>query len=215
MPRTARLAATGLPFPSATLGEMADHTALLGDAVALRQRLADVGYLRLRGLIPPERVRAARRAVADYLHTQGCIAATADPLRGKPGRLMGNTAITHHPALLAVLEAAELRDFFTALLGEPARTYDFKWLRAVPPEGATGEALSLSASLVFEQSYSGVDGDSASCAELYALLSALADAPIRQSLAVTGSVTQTIQRKRPRGSRGRQLLMLPMSKFWK
>ena len=55
---------------------------------------------------------------------------------------------------------------------------------------ATGEALSLSASLVFEQSYSGVDGDSASCAELYALLSALADAPIRQSLAVTGSVNQ-------------------------
>jgi len=55
---------------------------------------------------------------------------------------------------------------------------------------AAGEALSLSASLVFEQSYSGVDGDSASCAELYALLSALAEAPIRQSLAVTGSVNQ-------------------------
>ena len=55
---------------------------------------------------------------------------------------------------------------------------------------ATGEALSLSASLVFEQSYGGVDGDSASCAELYALLSALADAPLRQSLAVTGSVNQ-------------------------
>ncbi len=50
--------------------------------------------------------------------------------------------------------------------------------------------LSLSASLVFEQSYGGVDGDSASSAELYALLSALADAPIKQSLAVTGSVNQ-------------------------
>ena len=50
--------------------------------------------------------------------------------------------------------------------------------------------LSLSASLVFEQSYGGVDGDSASSAELYALLSALADVPIRQSLAVTGSVNQ-------------------------
>ncbi len=50
--------------------------------------------------------------------------------------------------------------------------------------------LSLSASLVFEQSYSGVEGDSASSAELYALLSVLADAPIRQSLAVTGSVNQ-------------------------
>ena len=50
--------------------------------------------------------------------------------------------------------------------------------------------LALKASLVFEQSYGGVDGDSASSAELYALLSALADAPILQSLAVTGSVNQ-------------------------
>jgi predicted ATP-dependent protease len=48
----------------------------------------------------------------------------------------------------------------------------------------------LSASLVFEQSYSGVDGDSASSAELYALLSALADLPVKQGLAVTGSVDQ-------------------------
>jgi predicted ATP-dependent protease len=50
--------------------------------------------------------------------------------------------------------------------------------------------LSLAASLVFEQSYGGVEGDSASSAELYALLSALADAPVNQSLAVTGSVNQ-------------------------
>ncbi len=50
--------------------------------------------------------------------------------------------------------------------------------------------MSLLASLVFEQSYSGVEGDSASSAELYALLSALADVPLRQDLAVTGSVNQ-------------------------
>jgi lon-related putative ATP-dependent protease len=50
--------------------------------------------------------------------------------------------------------------------------------------------LSLSASLVFEQSYGGVDGDSASSAELYALLSAIAEVPIKQSFAVTGSVNQ-------------------------
>jgi len=50
--------------------------------------------------------------------------------------------------------------------------------------------LSLWASLVFEQSYSGVEGDSASLAELCALLSALARVPIQQSWAVTGSVNQ-------------------------
>jgi predicted ATP-dependent protease len=50
--------------------------------------------------------------------------------------------------------------------------------------------LALAATLVFEQSYGGVDGDSASSAELYALLSALAEVPIKQSIAVTGSVNQ-------------------------
>ena len=55
---------------------------------------------------------------------------------------------------------------------------------------AAEHPLSLSASLVFEQSYGGVEGDSASMAELCALLSALAQVPVRQSLAMTGSVNQ-------------------------
>jgi lon-related putative ATP-dependent protease len=55
---------------------------------------------------------------------------------------------------------------------------------------ASNRPLSLTASLVFEQSYSGVEGDSASSAELYALLSAIAEVPVRQSYAVTGSVNQ-------------------------
>lgn len=55
---------------------------------------------------------------------------------------------------------------------------------------ASKETLALSASLVFEQSYSGVEGDSASSAELYALLSSISEASIKQSLAVTGSVNQ-------------------------
>ncbi len=54
----------------------------------------------------------------------------------------------------------------------------------------TDRPLSFSATLVFEQSYAGVEGDSASSAELYALLSAIARVPIEQSLAVTGSVNQ-------------------------
>ena len=55
---------------------------------------------------------------------------------------------------------------------------------------AEDRPLSLAASLVFEQSYGGVEGDSASAAELCALLSALARVPIRQNLAITGSVNQ-------------------------
>ncbi|MFQ5340465.1 MAG: Lon protease family protein [Anaerolineae bacterium] len=55
---------------------------------------------------------------------------------------------------------------------------------------AQDKPLSLSARLVFEQSYEGVEGDSASSTELYALLSALSELPIRQEIAVTGSVNQ-------------------------
>jgi predicted ATP-dependent protease len=50
--------------------------------------------------------------------------------------------------------------------------------------------LSLNASLVFEQEYTGVEGDSASCAELFALLSAMANLPIQQGIAVTGALNQ-------------------------
>ncbi len=50
--------------------------------------------------------------------------------------------------------------------------------------------VSLAASIVFEQQYGGIDGDSDSSGELYALLSALADSPLNQSIAITGSVNQ-------------------------
>ena len=55
---------------------------------------------------------------------------------------------------------------------------------------AQDKPLSLASSLCFEQSYAGVDGDSASATEIFALLSALSGLPIRQELAVTGSVSQ-------------------------
>jgi predicted ATP-dependent protease len=55
---------------------------------------------------------------------------------------------------------------------------------------AQEKPLTMSASIAFEQSYSGVDGDSASSTELYALLSSLSETPIRQYIAVTGSVNQ-------------------------
>ncbi|WP_162914224.1 Lon protease family protein [Taklimakanibacter lacteus] len=55
---------------------------------------------------------------------------------------------------------------------------------------ALDEPISMAASLVFEQSYGGVEGDSASAAELFVLMSALSGLPLRQSLAVTGSINQ-------------------------
>jgi len=55
---------------------------------------------------------------------------------------------------------------------------------------AQDKPLTMSASIAFEQSYGGVDGDSASSTEIYALLSSLSEVPIRQFIAVTGSVNQ-------------------------
>jgi len=55
---------------------------------------------------------------------------------------------------------------------------------------AQDKPLALAASICFEQSYGGIDGDSASSAELYALLSSLSGVPLRQGIAVTGSVNQ-------------------------
>lgn len=87
--------------------------------------------------------------------------------------------------------------------------------------------FSLHASLVFEQNYGGVDGDSASSAELYALLSALSGLPINQGMAVTGSVNQEgevqaiggvnekiegfFETCRRRGLTGRQGVLIPKS----
>jgi predicted ATP-dependent protease len=55
---------------------------------------------------------------------------------------------------------------------------------------AQDKPLTLTASLAFEQSYSGVDGDSASSTEVYAIVSSLADLPLRQDVAITGSINQ-------------------------
>ncbi len=55
---------------------------------------------------------------------------------------------------------------------------------------ARNAPLALNASIVFEQEYSGVEGDSASCAELYVLLSSLSGLPLKQGIAVTGAINQ-------------------------
>ncbi len=92
---------------------------------------------------------------------------------------------------------------------------------------AERQVLGLSASITFEQSYDEIDGDSASGAELYALLSSLSGIPIRQSIAVTGSVNQLgelqpiggVNEKiegvfrifRDRGLTGEEGVMIPMA----
>lgn len=80
---------------------------------------------------------------------------------------------------------------FQAKLGGPIHTKGFLITNGILKERYGRERpLNLSASVTFEQSYSGVEGDSASAAEIIALLSAIGEVPVRQDVAITGSVNQ-------------------------
>ena len=101
---------------------------------------------------------------------------------GQPNRITASIALGREGVMDIEREAK---------LGGPIHTKGVLILSGYLTEKfAQRQPLSLSARLVFEQSYSGVEGDSASSTELYALLSALAELPIRQGIAVTGSVNQ-------------------------
>ncbi len=101
---------------------------------------------------------------------------------GQPNRITASVALGREGVIDIEREAK---------LGGPIHTKGVLILSGYLAEKfAQDKPLSLAARLVFEQSYSGVEGDSASGAELYALLSALSDLPVKQGLAVTGSVNQ-------------------------
>ena len=101
---------------------------------------------------------------------------------GRPSRITA-TVHTGKDGIIDIEREAEL--------GGSTHTKGIMILRGFLGERfAKDRPLSLSASLAFEQSYSMIDGDSASSSELYALLSSLSGLPIRQGIAVTGSVNQ-------------------------
>jgi predicted ATP-dependent protease len=101
---------------------------------------------------------------------------------GKPSRITANV-FTGKDGVVDIEREAEL--------GGKIHTKGVMILKGyLGAKFATHSPLSLSASIAFEQSYSLVDGDSASAAELYALLSSLSGVPLKQGIAVTGSVDQ-------------------------
>lgn len=133
-----------LAFPSPELGELRDSSDLLGDLPALQARMAEDGYLLLRGLLPRATVLQARRTILEYMAAQEALTPGEPVLEGvmpRGGRtvpMMGRKGIAHHPDVLAVVEHPRLFDFFAAYFGEPALTFNYKWLRAVGNERYTG-----------------------------------------------------------------------------
>jgi predicted ATP-dependent protease len=105
-----------------------------------------------------------------------------DAVFGRPARITARVSVGHGQVIDIEREVA---------LGGPLHSKGVLILAGfLAARFAVDEPLSLAATLVFEQSYGAVEGDSASSAELYALLSALGELPVSQHFAVTGSVNQ-------------------------
>ena len=108
--------------------------------------------------------------------------ATGEYMFGKPSRITAKTSVGRAGVINIEREAE---------LSGPTHNKGVLILSGyMRGKYAQDKPLTMSASLCFEQSYGGVDGDSASSTEVYALLSALSGIPLRQDLAVTGSVNQ-------------------------
>lgn len=133
------------------LQPLTDSTGLLEAEAwgALRSRLRDDGYLFLRGALPPVDVRAARMHVLRSLEARGSMLDPAQPLSegvllercglGCVPFMEGRNDLTHSPELLRVFEGEAIQRLFRGLLeSEVVRSFDFKWLRAMPSESFSG-----------------------------------------------------------------------------
>jgi ectoine hydroxylase-related dioxygenase (phytanoyl-CoA dioxygenase family) len=133
-----------ITFPGPEMGELRDSSHLQSNMDACHARMAEDGYLLLRGIIDRERVLYARQAILNYMAEQQVLMPDEPvlegvmPKGGRGARLMGKNGISHHPHVLAVLEADALFQFFAHFLDEPATTFTYKWLRAVGNEQYTG-----------------------------------------------------------------------------
>lgn len=124
--------------------ELRDSSLLLHDVEALRSRLAEDGYLLIRGLHDRDLVLQARRTILEHLAKLDCIDHGSDLIDGviKPGveapRMTGQRVITHSDPVRTVLESRCVLDFFAMLFGKRAATFEYKWLRAVGQSEFTG-----------------------------------------------------------------------------
>lgn len=126
------------------LGTLREANELLNDLPALHSRMEEDGYLLIRGLHDPEKVRAARRDILEKLDANGQIDrahALLDAVAVEGGRgafLGGSKEVTRTPAFLNVVESPEILGFFARYFQADVLTFDYKWLRVVGPGGFTG-----------------------------------------------------------------------------
>ena len=132
-----RFGSRDMAYPGGELGTLRESQTLLGDMAALHAQMAEDGYLLLRGLIDRKKVQRARETILHYMHKKNSLTPDASILEGvmpKGGRGAKMRRIVDHEDVLNVLESSELFDYF----GEPALSFQYKWLRAVDNEQYTG-----------------------------------------------------------------------------
>ena len=131
-------------FPCKQLSQLEDHTQLFDENnwVDLRDKLKEVGYLRIRNLIDRQTVVNARSAVLNYVNDTG--EHKFDPryplesgiLDSRCGRgclpfMEGSNDVTNDEDVKKVIEGKEPKAFFENLLDDEVITFDWKWLRGV------------------------------------------------------------------------------------
>ena len=137
------LVAQGRPLDRGrdALGQLRSSAGAAGDAGEMRARLREDGYLYLPGFLDRDSVLAARHEVLARMAAAGRLAPGSDPDEALPGprpdRALLSDIAKESAALMSLLYGPRLLDFYAELFGEPARHFDFTWLRAYPPGPGT------------------------------------------------------------------------------
>ncbi len=126
------------------LGYLREANSLLGNALLLQERMAEDGYLFLRGLLDPDQVLEARRATLEQLAAHGQLDPNAPLMDGVP---KAGTSLFFEPELaqrnnaplqqLLYDEGGEVMRFFVDFLGGAVKHFDFTWLRCISPGRGT------------------------------------------------------------------------------
>jgi hypothetical protein len=135
--------AHGRTLDAERVGLLRDSSPLLGDADALRERMASDGYLYLPGLLDRDEVLDARREVTRRLMEHGFLLGGTDPMDAianpeKRNGFMPEKLANENGPLMRVLYDGPMMAFFEQFFGEPARHYDYTWFRSVFPGHGTG-----------------------------------------------------------------------------
>ena len=140
----AQLTSNGIPLDTASdaFGELRESNDLLNDMPALRERMAEDGYLLLRDYLDQEWVMDARRSVLEVLDEHEMIdenhslmeARAARSDNGKFRSAIGShAALGKLPAVRKLVHSGRMIDFYAAFLGGEVRSFDFIWMRVMGP----------------------------------------------------------------------------------